>query len=316
MSFTAEQTSLLGAPLSREHVAKRQGAGSKQLSYIESHHAIREANRIFGFDGWSSETVDLRCIVEKPGECSYLARVRVTVSAGDRVLVREGVGAGHGKDHNIGQAHEKASKEAESDAQKRALRHFGDQFGLALYDKNQEHVANDEPMRRGGAPVAAQPAPAAPSVTIPQRGANKEASNANDKRVDAPISSARGDDRHGDARLSQGNPSSQKGEALGRVADKPNSMSVANGLVAKFDVYFAGLAKGAGRLPAIKPNFLRCCEDALAAWHEMNGRDQARVKTARLKVAKLIAEHEAAAKVVEKPETMDPATGELKEAAA
>jgi DNA recombination protein Rad52 len=155
--FTADQLAALSAKLDGDNVSKRQGAGRMMLSYIESHHAIREANRIFGFDGWSSETVDLRCIVENPGEITYLARVRITVYAGSRVLVREGVGAGHGKEQNIGQAHEKASKEAESDAQKRALRHFGDQFGLALYDKTQANVTNGNHQENAATPRAEPP---------------------------------------------------------------------------------------------------------------------------------------------------------------
>jgi DNA recombination protein Rad52 len=162
MGFTDRQTGDLSAPLSRSNVSQRTGAGSMKLSYIESHHAIREANRIFGFDGWSSETVDLRLIAEAPGAVSYMARVRITVYAGERVLVREGTGHGHGKGSHIGDAHEKAAKEAESDAQKRALRHFGDQFGLALYDKAQEHVTNDAP----AAEPATRPAPpAAPTIS-------------------------------------------------------------------------------------------------------------------------------------------------------
>jgi hypothetical protein len=36
-----------------------------------------------------------------------------------------------------GEKHESAIKEAESDARKRALMQFGDQFGLSLYDKEQ-----------------------------------------------------------------------------------------------------------------------------------------------------------------------------------
>ena len=60
------------------------------------------------------------------------------------LVTREGVGAGHGIDVDLGQAHESAIKEAETDAMKRALMTFGNQFGLALYDKTQANVA-DEP---------------------------------------------------------------------------------------------------------------------------------------------------------------------------
>ena len=79
---------------------------------------------------------------EKPGfSVSYIAKVRITVRAGDEVVIREGTGAGHGIDASVGQAHESACKEAESDAMKRALMMFGNPFGLALYDKTKANVA-------------------------------------------------------------------------------------------------------------------------------------------------------------------------------
>ena len=53
---------------------------------------------------------------------------------------REGCGAGHGILKDLGEAHESALKEAETDAMKRALMTFGNPFGLALYDKARENV--------------------------------------------------------------------------------------------------------------------------------------------------------------------------------
>jgi len=146
MSFTQEQLDELTRPLERKHVAERTQSG-RTLSYIEGWHAIAEANRIFGFDAWTRELVDLRCVSErereigqqkKPGwSVSYIAKVRVTVHG----VVREGIGTGHGIDVDLGQAHESAVKEAETDAMKRALMTFGNPFGLALYDKTQANVA-------------------------------------------------------------------------------------------------------------------------------------------------------------------------------
>lgn len=150
--FKPEQVEALSANLSREHVKTRAQAG-RNLSYIEGWHAIAEANRIFGYDGWTRELVETKCVSERerrigkpPYEkegwgVSYTARVRVTVGG----VVREGVGAGHGIDADLGQAHESAIKEAETDAMKRALMTFGNPFGLALYDKTQAGVSNDAP---------------------------------------------------------------------------------------------------------------------------------------------------------------------------
>ena len=47
-----EALEILKEKLNPKCISKR-SKGSTQLSYIESHHAIREANRAFGFDGWN-----------------------------------------------------------------------------------------------------------------------------------------------------------------------------------------------------------------------------------------------------------------------
>jgi len=132
MSFNEEQKKLLNQKINPSNVTFRPGGGGQKLAYVESWHVIQEANRIFGFDGWSSETIETFLVSEDPKCISYIARVRITV--GD--IVREGTGAGHGRMGSIGDKYESAVKEAESDARKRALMSFGDQFGLSLYDKD------------------------------------------------------------------------------------------------------------------------------------------------------------------------------------
>jgi hypothetical protein len=98
------------------------------------------------------------------------------VHAGERgLLIREGTGAGHGIDVDLGLAHESAIKEAETDAMKRALVTFGNPFGLALYDRSQRQVSGVQAQQGGhqaangvvgrpqaAAPVAQGPAPHAP----------------------------------------------------------------------------------------------------------------------------------------------------------
>ena len=166
--FSAEQIAALSAPLDRAKVRQRE-QGRATVSYIEGWQVIAEANRIFGFDGWQRQTLQLRCIhqgertigrEQRPGwGVTYTARVRITVgSPGNPAAIREGCGAGHGIDTDLGQAHESALKEAETDAMKRALMTFGNPFGLALYDKQQREVtgsgssrtpaASDQQMRR------------------------------------------------------------------------------------------------------------------------------------------------------------------------
>lgn len=148
MAFTEIAIKALDAPLDASNVKKREQAGRK-FSYIEGWHAIAEANRIFGFDGWTRETVEIRSVSERERKIgpsqkdgwsvSYIAKVRITAHD----VIREGVGSGHGIDADLGLAHESAIKEAETDAMKRALMTFGNPFGLALYDKQQTNVASE-----------------------------------------------------------------------------------------------------------------------------------------------------------------------------
>lgn len=167
--FNQSQLEALKAPLNRSNVKTRQQAG-RAMSYVEGWHAIAEANRIFGFDGWDRETVELRQLGDpvlgknKHGDdqwrVAYYARIRVTVRALEDkhavVIAREGCGYGSGIDKDLGSAHESALKEAETDAMKRALMTFGNPFGLALYDKEQAEVVDDT---KSAAPKAALPAP-------------------------------------------------------------------------------------------------------------------------------------------------------------
>jgi len=141
MSFNEEQKKLLNQKINKNNVSFRSGGGGQKLAYVESWHVIQEANRIFGFDGWSSETIETSLVFEDPKCVSYIAKVRITVGNN---IVREGTGAGHGRMGGIGDKHESAIKEAESDARKRALMQFGDSFGLSLYDKDKAWLKTED----------------------------------------------------------------------------------------------------------------------------------------------------------------------------
>jgi DNA recombination protein Rad52 len=140
----------LAKPLDPEHI--QPPAPGKYGDYVDAHHVLSEANRIFGWDGWSYD-------VKRCEECSkvmgqdrkggpqvrvgYIAHVTATVKG----VYRTGIGAGSGyaKPENEADAHDSAAKEAETDALKRALRSFGNTFGLALYDKQRKDVGVPEP---------------------------------------------------------------------------------------------------------------------------------------------------------------------------
>jgi DNA recombination protein Rad52 len=140
MAFTATQVRQLKAKLDPKHV-KTRTLGGVTLHYVEGWHVVAEANRIFGFEGWDRETLSIACVsnTKERGEyvVAYTTKVRVTVRAGDTLVMREGSGTGEAKSLSPGQAHDLALKSAETDATKRALASFGNVFGLALYDREQ-----------------------------------------------------------------------------------------------------------------------------------------------------------------------------------
>ena len=149
MGFTAKQTQALQRGLSSRRIRTREANG-RELSYIEGWYAISEANRIFGFDAWSRETVDSRCVLTRENRGSflaiYIAKVRITVHADGATIVREGHGSGEGRGTSPGEVHDIALKAAETDATKRALATFGRPFGLELYRKDKNAISASSPI--------------------------------------------------------------------------------------------------------------------------------------------------------------------------
>src|SRR5215471_5978691 len=149
MGFSAKQIQALRRDLDDRQIRTREAHG-RELSYIEGWYAISEANRIFGFDGWSRETVDSRCVLTRESRGAflavYVAKVRITVHADGTTIVREGHGSGEGRGASPGEVHDIALKAAETDATKRALATFGRPFGLELYRKDRKGAAGQLPV--------------------------------------------------------------------------------------------------------------------------------------------------------------------------
>ena len=167
--FADSQVVELRQPLDIRNVKTRIVGGGMRLSYIEGQHAIRKANRIFGFGQWDRRLEDLTLTAEIEEEAgdgtrwrvSYLARVQILVQVPDAKenICREGVGAGHGISRYLGEAHEAAAKASETDAMKRALMTFGNQFGLGLHKQCQAEAevevdeCNPPQPRESGTPL-------------------------------------------------------------------------------------------------------------------------------------------------------------------
>lgn len=158
MTLTPEQIAMLQAPLDPKHVVKPTGNFGPKGDYIEGWHAINELNRVFGFDGWSYRIElsrdDLREGKDSKGNPQWQAAYTCICTLMIDDVVRQDVGFGSGFAKSIGDAIEGATKEAVTDALKRAARTFGNIFGLALYDKTRENVQAPPPAKRTPDPNA------------------------------------------------------------------------------------------------------------------------------------------------------------------
>lgn len=62
MGFSNKQIAALNGSVDPAFTRTRKLNDGKELPYIEGWYAILEANRIFGFDAWSRETVEVKCV--------------------------------------------------------------------------------------------------------------------------------------------------------------------------------------------------------------------------------------------------------------
>lgn len=156
MAFNEKQLKKLEKPLLAKHVKTREAFGSGKLSYIAGFHAIDMANEIFGYGQWSTEILVIKEVnrtsyvkppynsgdKEKPMVAiAYICNLRMTVRDPEGIeSIHEDTGFGDGQAGDTPAGHhsaiELASKESVTDAMKRCLRYFGNQFGNSLYDKD------------------------------------------------------------------------------------------------------------------------------------------------------------------------------------
>ena len=148
----------LQSELSADRIKVRDKANIK-LSYLEGFDIIDTANNIFGFGGWaytisSLEQVSQEVNANQNVVICYKAIVKVDVYDIDHntMVSRQDVGFGTGVARSLADAHENSAKEAVTDALKRSLRSFGNQFGNSLYDKSKS-VAQNTPSNMPNAPA-------------------------------------------------------------------------------------------------------------------------------------------------------------------
>lgn len=140
--FNQEQLQILKSDLDSSRIKSR-SKGNINLSYIEGHDVIETANKVFGFGNWDYSISKLEQVSQEVNQnqnnvVCYKAQVQVLVHSEDHLqdISREDVGFGTGTAKALADAHEGGAKEAVTDALKRALRSFGNQFGNSLYNKD------------------------------------------------------------------------------------------------------------------------------------------------------------------------------------
>ena len=132
-------------------VEKRSGGGGKELSYLTGAYVINRLNEVLGQGNWGytlkslTKTFEGKIIQgfkkEEVVTVSYIAQLVFEANIEGKRAFFEEIGYGDGTDKtNPGKAHELATKEAVTDALKRAAKNLGISFGLGLYFKSEEYV--------------------------------------------------------------------------------------------------------------------------------------------------------------------------------
>src|SRR5574344_1862408 len=148
--FDKKQLDILNQELDSSRI-KTRDKGNISLSYIEGHDVIETANKVFGFGNWSYSISKLEQVSQEQNHnqnfvVCYKAVVKLIVKDDNhsKSIFRQDVGFGTGVSKTLADSHENAGKEAVTDALKRAMRSFGNQFGNSVYDETKNHQVNSE----------------------------------------------------------------------------------------------------------------------------------------------------------------------------
>jgi hypothetical protein len=163
--LTEQQVGFLLQPISGNRVRNLRG-----MSHLEAWDVRRQLIRIFGFDGFTVETLSLELVHERGDQRKkknsndtytawtivYRAQVRLTVRTTDGQVIAtfEDAAAGDAVNQpSVGDAHDLAMKTALSQALKRCAVNLGDQFGLSLYNDGSRDAVVMRSLAYMGEPV-------------------------------------------------------------------------------------------------------------------------------------------------------------------
>jgi hypothetical protein len=142
--LTDQQLKVLYSALHNDRV----GHNQKGFAHVQQWDVRRFLIRVFGFGGYDTELVSIDLIreIEHPPSnqggkprwtVAYRVHQRLTVKdiAGRPIATFDGVATGDAQNQpSLGDAHDGAVKEADSQSLKRAAVNLGDAFGLSLYN--------------------------------------------------------------------------------------------------------------------------------------------------------------------------------------
>jgi hypothetical protein len=145
--LTEQQLKVLFAGLHESRV----GHNQKGFAHVQQWDVRRFLIRVFGFGGYDTELLSIDCVREIPIPSGkdgngndkfrwtvvYRVHQRLTVKdiAGNPIASFDGVATGDAQNQpGLGDAHDGAVKEADSQSLKRAAVNLGDAFGLGLYN--------------------------------------------------------------------------------------------------------------------------------------------------------------------------------------
>lgn len=146
--LNALQRDYLLRPLDARRVRQVQGR-----NHLEAYDVRVWLNRVFGFGGWSLETLTLDLVRENQTKTDkgrdawavlYRAQVRLTVRDphGNELATFDDAAAGDAILPGLGDAHDFAMKTALSQALKRVAVNLGDAFGISLYNGGGQFIAD------------------------------------------------------------------------------------------------------------------------------------------------------------------------------
>lgn len=157
--LSPETIAALAQPLDTSRLSYLKVPGKPDMAYLDGEDNIRTANRIFGYGNWGFRLLSAPWSVQS-GKAVWFAHGELTVAG---CPVHQDVGACEQSGEGAA-ALEMAVKGAVTDAIKRCLDHWGDQFGLGLRDKDVQRA-----LRQGGGqhPQSQQSTPAPAETSHP-----------------------------------------------------------------------------------------------------------------------------------------------------